>query len=320
MDVIVGFEAVSKRFGAVQAVDRLSFTVRRGELVGLIGPDGAGKTTTIRLIGGLVAPDSGRVEVFGLDPARSRRALADSLGYLSQGSAIYGDLTVDENIAFFAELHGRFDYRARRERLLDLMGLRPARARLADQLSGGMRQKLALACALVHEPALLLLDEPTTGVDPVSRRELWKLLWEFLADGIAIVLATAYLEEAERCSRVVLLHEGRLLAFDEPARLTAAFEHDLVEIVASPLDAARQVVASSMPAGGIEIFGDRLHVRVAKGTGPEQTEALARQLRAAGLVVLDVRPGAPSLEDVFIDRIQPLGRSAPSGVPSSLAS
>src|SRR5947208_4828267 len=215
----IALDRVTKRYGRTTAVRELSLSVARGEMFGLIGPDGAGKTTTIRLICGLLGHEAGRVRVLGLDPVGHHRRLTASVGYLSQRFSLYGDLSVDENIAFFAEIHGVRDYRARRDRLLEMTQLTPFRARLADRLSGGMKQKLALACTLIHEPALILLDEPTTGVDPVSRREFWKLLSEFLAQGITIVMVTPYLDEAERCASVAPLHEGRLLALDRPAVL-----------------------------------------------------------------------------------------------------
>ena len=215
----IRFDGVTRRYGAVTAIDTLTFDVHPGEMFGLIGPDGAGKTTTIRLAGGLLRPDSGRISVFGRDPVVEHRAITGEVGYLSQRFSLYGDLTIDENIAFFAEIHGVKRYEAARDRLLDMTQLTPFRARRADRLSGGMKQKLALACTLVHEPRILLLDEPTTGVDPVSRREFWKLLSEALARGLTIVMATPYLDEAERCTRVALLHEGRLLALDAPANL-----------------------------------------------------------------------------------------------------
>src|SRR5438034_4393428 len=214
--------AVTKRYRQTTAVRDVSFSVERGEMFGLIGPDGAGKTTTIRLICGLIPADGGDVRVLDLDPVRDHRQLTGSVGYLSQRFSLYGDLSIDENIAFFAEIHGVSDYVSRRDRLLEMTQLAPFRSRLADRLSGGMKQKLALACTLVHEPALIVLDEPTTGVDPVSRREFWKLLSEFLSQGITILMATPYLDEAERCTRVALLHEGRLLALDRPAALRDA--------------------------------------------------------------------------------------------------
>ena len=218
----LSFSHVSKRYGGTEAVRDLSFNVARGEMFGLIGPDGAGKTTTIRMLCGLIHPDAGEIRVLGHDPVRAHRRVTGDVGYLSQRFSLYGDLSIDENIAFFADIHGIANYGARRDRLLELTQLAPFRHRLADRLSGGMKQKLALACTLVHEPKVLLLDEPTTGVDPVSRRELWKLLSQFLASGITILLSTSYLDEAERCSRVALLHEGRQVAIGEPGAIRAS--------------------------------------------------------------------------------------------------
>lgn len=217
MSAAVDLQGVVKRYGPTRALDGVTWDVARGEMFGLIGSDGAGKTTAIRLMCGLLRPDAGRVRVLGCDPVTEHRDITGRVGYLSQRFSLYGDLTIDENVAFFAEVHGVGDYRARRDQLLDLTQLAPFRGRLADRLSGGMKQKLALACTLVHEPELLLLDEPTTGVDPVSRRELWKLLSEFLAQGITIVMSTTYFDEAERCARVALLHDGMLLAAGAPA-------------------------------------------------------------------------------------------------------
>ena len=221
MSAAIEMAGVTKRYGATEALVALTLDVQRGEMFGLIGSDGAGKTTTIRLMCGLLRTDAGTVRVLGHDPVREHRAVTERVGYLSQRFSLYGDLTIDENIAFFAEIHGVRDYRGRRDQLLEMTQLTPFRARLADRLSGGMKQKLALACTLVHEPELILLDEPTTGVVPVSRREFWKLLSEFLSRGITILMSTPYLDEAERCSRVALLHEGRVLACDEPSRLRA---------------------------------------------------------------------------------------------------
>ncbi len=222
MSVAIELSGVTKRYGSTLALDALALQVQRGEMFGLIGSDGAGKTTAIRLMCGLLRADAGGIRVLGDDPVREHRRVTERVGYLSQHFSLYGDLTIDENVAFFAEIHGVRQYERRRDQLLDLTQLTPFRARLADRLSGGMKQKLALACTLVHEPELILLDEPTTGVDPVSRREFWKLLSEFLSDGITIVMSTPYLDEAERCSRVALLHDGRLLACDEPSILRAA--------------------------------------------------------------------------------------------------
>ncbi len=246
MDTLIALTEVRKSFGHTIAVDRLTLAVGRGEMMGVIGPDGAGKTTTLRMICGLIAPDAGAVRVLGIDPFRVRRKATDAIGYLSQRFSLYGDLSIDENIAFFARIHGVWDFEARRHRLLELTGLHRFRDRLADRLSGGMKQKLALACTLVHEPPILILDEPTTGVDPVSRREFWKLLAEFQAQGLTMVMATPYLDEAERCTRVALLHEGRLLAQDEPSRLQARTEGVMVEVVVGePREALRMLRAAA---------------------------------------------------------------------------
>jgi len=210
---------VSKSFGATLAVDDVTVHIDRGELVGLMGPDGAGKSTTLRLWCGLLKPDSGEVRVDGADPRQVRHRAVASIGYVSQRFSLYGDLSIDENIAFFARLHGVNDFTAERNRLLDLTGLRPFRERLASRLSGGMKQKLALSCTLVHRPDVLILDEPTTGVDPVARREFRALIRECNEQGMTIVLATPYMDEADTCHRVALLREGRLLAVGTPTEL-----------------------------------------------------------------------------------------------------
>jgi ABC-2 type transport system ATP-binding protein len=298
----VTFEGVTRRYGAVTAVNTLSFSVREGEMFGLIGPDGAGKTTTIRLAGGLLRPDAGTVAILGRDPVAEHRAITADVGYLSQRFSLYGDLTIDENIAFFAEIHGVKRYGPARDRLLEMTQLIDFRARRADRLSGGMKQKLALACTLVHEPRVLLLDEPTTGVDPVSRREFWKLLSEFLARGLTIVMATPYLDEAERCARVALLHEGRLLALDTPQQLQAALAGQLLEVIAGGKPAL-DVLARVAGVSDVQTFGDRAHVRVAPGSHARAAADIAAALAAAGLPVTSIRPIAASLEDVFIDLI-----------------
>jgi len=296
-------DRVTKRYGKTTAVNELSFSVERGEMFGLIGPDGAGKTTTIRLICGLLPTDAGTLRVLDRDPVRDHRRLTDSVGYLSQRFSLYGDLTVDENVAFFAEIHGVRDYASRRDRLLEMTQLAPFRARLAERLSGGMKQKLALACTLVHEPQLIVLDEPTTGVDPVSRREFWKLLSEFLSQGITIVMATPYLDEAERCTRVALLHEGRLLALDRPAALRATLRGSLYEVIVREHRQAAKVLRQVPDVVDVQMFGERAHVRTAR----DDREAPARieaALGAAGLAVESIRPIQTSLEDVFIARLE----------------
>ena len=249
----VEVDRVTKLYGSLRALDEASFTVARGEMFGMIGPDGAGKTTAIRILCGLLRPTSGSVRVLGHDPVREHRRITGAVGYLSQRFSLYGDLTIDENIAFFAELHGVRDYGPARNRLLDITQLTRFRARRADRLSGGMKQKLALACTLVHEPEVLVLDEPTTGVDPVARREFWKLLSEFLSRGLTILMATPYLDEAERCGRVVLLHEGRVLAIDRPETLQQTLSGRLFEVITDtsrpPLEVLSRVARRRRRAG-----------------------------------------------------------------------
>ena len=291
---------LTRRFGAVVALDGLSFQVNEGEMFGLIGPDGAGKTTALRLVCGLLKPDGGTVQVLGADPFKATGVAAAGIGYVSQRFSLYGDLSIDENIEFFARIHGVRDFAARRTRLLTLTGLLPFRTRLADRLSGGMKQKLALACTLVHEPPILVLDEPTTGVDPVSRREFWKLLAEFLSQGLTILMATPYLDEAERCHRVALLSNGRLLALDEPSRLQASSEGAMVEVVVTPARRALEVARATVGETRGQLFGDRLHVQL---DSVDDYAGVERALADAGITVAGWREIPPSLEDVFIARL-----------------
>jgi ABC-2 type transport system ATP-binding protein len=292
---------VVKRYGPTTALAGLNLDVRRGEMFGLIGPDGAGKTTAIRLICGLLHADEGELRVLGFDPVRAHRALTERVGYLSQRFSLYGDLTIDENIAFFAEVHGVRDYRRRRDQLLSMTQLTPFRARLADRLSGGMKQKLALACTLVHEPDLILLDEPTTGVDPISRREFWKLLSEFLANGITILMSTPYLDEAERCTRVALVHEGRVLAADEPARLRELIPGRMLEVVVQGT-AAADTLRALPGVRDAQAFGERIHITLDDQSGDAE-ERFRAALRATPFAGVPVRQVPPSLEDVFIAQL-----------------
>jgi ABC-2 type transport system ATP-binding protein len=316
-DAALRFDDVTKQYGEVRALDRVSFDVRRGEMFGLIGPDGAGKTTAIRLACGLVKPESGRIQVLGRDPIADHSAITAGIGYLSQRFSLYGDLSIDENIAFQAEIHGIADYRADRDRLLAMTQLTAFRTRRADRLSGGMKQKLALACTLIHEPDVLLLDEPTTGVDPVSRREFWKLLSEFLAQGLTIVMATPYLDEAERCARVALLHEGQLLALDDPATLQAAMAGSLLEVVVDAPRPPVDVLASIAGVSDVQLFGDRAHVRVGRGEAAQTARRVTETLARAGVTPVTIREVEASLEDVFIDLVthRAAGGAAGPGAP-----
>jgi len=300
-DAIV-LDRVSRSYGAVPAVKELSFSIRAGEMFGLIGPDGAGKTTTIRMICGLLHADAGSVRVLGLDPARQHREVTHSVGYLSQRFSLYADLSINENIAFFAEIHGMRDYHATRQRLLELTQLTPFGNRLAGQLSGGMKQKLALACTLIHQPRVIVLDEPTTGVDPVSRREFWKLLSEFLSQGITILMSTPYLDEAERCSRVALLHQGQLLALDSPGALRQTLPGSLFEVIAPDHRRAVSALRTFPGVSNVQTFGERAHVQLTQASG-DAVAQLGAHLRNAGIDVTTVRQVPPSLEDVFVTRL-----------------
>ncbi|MGH7726072.1 MAG: ATP-binding cassette domain-containing protein [Candidatus Eiseniibacteriota bacterium] len=300
-DVVLRVAGLERSFGTVEAVRGVDLEIRRGEMFGFIGPDGAGKTSTLRMIAGLLAPDGGHVETLGLDPRRDRRALSRRLGYLAQRFSLYGDLTVDENLEFFAEIQGVRDLRKRCDEMLELVRLAPFRRRLADRLSGGMKQKLALACTLVHTPELLLLDEPTTGVDPVSRRDFWRLLAEIRMRKITIVVSTPYLDEAERCTRIALFSRGRVLGVDAPDAMRAGAGGGWHELIASPRRAAERTLAALPGVHDLEAFGERLHFRLDPPLGAPQVRAA---LATAEIEVLDLREVPASLEDVFLSRIR----------------
>ena len=307
MSAALQLERVTKKYNQIVALRDLTLSIQAGEMFGLIGPDGAGKTTAIRLMCGLLKPEDGTVRVLGRDPVKDHLAVTQTIGYLSQRFSLYGDLSIDENISFFAEIHGlRMRDRAirdRRERLLELTQLVKFRSRLAEQLSGGMKQKLALACTLIHEPKIILLDEPTTGVDPVSRREFWKLLSEFLAQRITILMATPYLDEAERCSRVALLHEGELMALDTPAQLRAGLPGVVMEVIAPDRDRATTVLERLPGVADVQLFGERAHVRLVAGAPLSDPAQMTTTLERAGIGVESVRRVPASLEDVFIARV-----------------
>lgn len=285
----------------VVAVDDLSLTIRKGEIFCLVGPDGAGKTTTLRMMCGVLPPTRGSISIMGLDVTTSPAAVKTKIGYLSQRFSLYGDLTVDENIDFFAEIHRIADFQSKKDELLDFMRLTPFRDRLADRLSGGMKQKLALACTLIHTPEVIFLDEPTTGVDPVSRRDFWKILSSVLKSGISIVMATPYLDEAERATRVALLNNGRLLACDTPENIRAGFQDEVLEIIPENARLAFEALKGNNSVKSVQLFGDRLHVVLHEG--PDTATRFEEQLRVSGIKVMSTRSLQPSLEDVFISRI-----------------
>jgi len=292
---------LSRRFGATQAVRGVSFEVARGELYGLVGPDAAGKTSTIRMVAGLIAPDSGTVRVKGLDPLRSDRA-RESLGLLPQQYSLYGDLTIDENLRFFGQLFclPRPLFEARRQRLLGITRLEPFVDRRADALSGGMYKKLALACALLHQPEVLVLDEPTNGVDPVSRRELWALLYEFVAEGMTVLLSTPYMEEAARCHRVGLMHAGRLLAEGSPTELVDGFDHRCLEVSADPDPDARSRLDAALASLPEVVAASPAGARLRLVIRPGGDDAVSRVLAAHGARHRSV---VPDFEDLFLAKV-----------------
>lgn len=296
-ELAIAAHGLRRAYHGVRAVRGVDLEVPRGELYGLVGPDGAGKSTTIHCLAGLLGPDDGTVRVLGQDPLREgpvRRVL----GLMPQAFSLYGDLSIRENLRFFGQLFGlsRSAFAERTERLLGITRLAPFTERRADALSGGMYKKLALSCALLHQPEVLLLDEPTNGVDPVSRRELWELIYELVADGMAIVVSTPYMDEAARCHRVGLLHEGRLLAEGPPSVLTGSLEHPVYEVVGGDrtkvhalLETRPEVVAAS-PAGA------QLRVVLTPGRDTE----LRRELASLDATLRAVRP---DFEDLFLARV-----------------
>ena len=298
---------LTHHFGERTAVDGLDLLVEAGRIYGLVGPDGAGKTTTLRMLCGALAIHDGTARVIGLDVAREPEAVLRHVGYVAQRFSLYGDLTVLENMHFFAAAFGvSRDDRARLEaRLLDFSRLGPYRNRRAEALSGGMKQKLALACALIHRPALLLLDEPTTGVDPVSRREFWDILGEAVQhDGTTVLVSTPYMDEADRCHRVGFMRAGRLLASGTPRELQRLVHGVVLELRATPRRAAEVALRALPGVRDIQVFGDRLHL-VAE-TRPTD-DALRACLEAGGARLEAVREVAPTMEDVFLDLQRPGG-------------
>ena len=295
---------LQRRFGAIEAIGGLSLDVGRGELFGLVGPDGAGKTTLLRMLAGVLRPDGGDALLYGVSVRRDPEAVKAEIAYMPQRFGLYADLTVMENLDFYADLYGVApgERRQRLERLFRFSNLADFRDRLAGALSGGMRQKLALSCALIHLPKILLLDEPTFGVDPVSRRDLWLIVHEMVSEGVTAVVSTAYMDEAERFDRLALLHQGQLLALDTPSALQRAFSGELLVVEAQPLRDARDILARHARVHRATLFGDKLHVAVESAARDQAV--IAQALRDAGIRVQAVQVAGASMEDVFIERIE----------------
>lgn len=303
-EIVVRAQAVTRRFGELVAVERLDLEIERGEIFSLVGPDGAGKTTTLRMLCGLLEPDEGEIEVAGCDVRRQRDRVRDRIGYVAQRAGIYADLSVEENLRFYADLYGvpASVRQARAADLLRLTRLEAFRRYRAEQLSGGMRQKLALACALVHRPQVLFLDEPTTGIDPISRRDLWVLLAELRKEGVTIVFATTSLDEAERATRLGLMYRGRLLRCASADVLRREFSGSGCEVLTADRARARRVLRQNAAILSVEPFGATL--RVLFDPVRLSPEAVGRALAAAGIADAQVRPLAPSMEDIFIALIR----------------
>jgi ABC-2 type transport system ATP-binding protein len=297
MNISVKIENLSKSFETVKAVDNISFDVYEGEMFGLVGPDGAGKTTTIRNLCGLIKPDSGHIELAGINLQKNKKEAQNLIGYLSQRFSLYGDLSVDENIEFFADIHGVKDYSARRNELLEFTRLTPFRERIADKLSGGMKQKLALACSLIHRPKILFLDEPTTGVDPVSRRDFWKILSGLIKEGITIIMTTPYLDEAERCNHVALMNKGKILALDTPQNIKHSVNREVIEIIMPEARKAYKIIKEN-PDFEVQLFGDRIDIVVENSL--KDLNQILELLTKNGMVITGHRVIPPSLENVFI--------------------
>ncbi len=291
---------LSRSFGKVHAVASLNLAVPAGRIYGLLGPDGAGKTTTLRLLCGALRPDRGRAMVAGLDVAHDPEGVRRRIGYMPQHFSLYGDLTVLENLRFYADAYGvpQSERATLLSRLLGFSRLEPFRHRRADALSGGMRQKLSLACTLIHHPQALLLDEPTTGVDPVSRREFWDILREAVSDGtMTVLLSTPYMDEAERCHEVSFMRGGSILAHGTPRELQRCVPGTVLEVRAEPRHVAEAALRGIPGVHDVQVFGDRLHV--AAEPAPEQ-ETLQQALTRAGVTLHTFRPVTPSMEDVFM--------------------
>jgi len=300
---LVDVENLSRSFGEVRALDGLTFSVAEGEIFGLVGPDGAGKTTCLRILCGLMRPGGGRVMVMGLDVGAAPESIKPHIGYMAQPAALYEDLTVKENIEFYADLYEvpPVQYRQRMKRLLEFSGLAPFTGRLFRNLSGGMKQKVGLTCALIHTPKVLFLDEPTNGVDPVSRRDFWKILYELRREGVTIVVASTYLDEADRCHRVAMFDQGRIRLVMEPLAMRGLIQERLFNLVASDRQMTLKRLKVQPGVRRPYIFGPGIHLSLAEGTDPEDVQ---RDLTSVGLGPLRFERIQPTLEDIYLSLME----------------
>ena len=294
---------LSRSFGTVHAVSDLDLSINKGEMYGLVGPDGAGKTTTMRLLTGIMTPTSGEAWVGGYSVLSDAEQIKNKIGYMSQRFGLYEDLTVMENILFYADIYevAQRERQVRIERLLGFSNLTPFVDRLAGKLSGGMKQKLGLACALVHTPEILFLDEPTNGVDPVSRRDFWRILYDLLREGVTIFLSTSYLDEAERCARIGLMHKGKVIIEDQPKNVRNSLALPMVEVWTDQARAAGEIAKAVHGVTSVSVYGDRLHIGL---EGKDHAAGVLSKLAQEGISIQDHRDILPSLEDVFIAMVE----------------
>jgi len=302
--LVIETHNLTKQFKKVIAVDGLDLSIRRGEIFGLLGPDGAGKTTTIRMLCAIMDPSAGRASVAGFDTVKEPEEIKKRIGYMAQQFSLYGDLTVLENLTFFADIFqvGRQERQERIARLLKFARLTEFQKRRAAHLSGGMQKKLALACTLIHSPEIIFLDEPTTGVDPVSRREFWDILTELHLAGVTLFVSTPYMDEAERCSRVALMFEGNVIVCDTPERIKGLVEGELLELRPDRLRESSRIIEGLPGVLEVQTYGDLLHVFVDDAT--RRAPAIQETLSGAGIGVQGLRQTRPRMEEAFISLIR----------------
>ena len=301
---VIETHSLTKRFKKVTAVEGLDLGIRRGEIFGLLGPDGAGKTTTIRMLCAIMDPSEGSARVAGFDTVKEPEEIKKRIGYMAQQFSLYGDLTVLENLVFFADIFevNRQERDERIARLLEFARLTEFKKRRASHLSGGMQKKLALACTLIHRPEIILLDEPTTGVDPVSRREFWDILTELHLEGVTLFVSTPYMDEAERCSRVGLMFEGDIIVCDTPERIKGLVEGELLELQPDRLREASRMIEDLAGVLEVQTYGDLVHVFV--DDAAQRAPMIQQALAGAGIAVEGLRQTRPRMEEAFISLIR----------------
>lgn len=301
MENAVAIKNLNKSYGDLKVLENINITVKKNIIFGLVGPDGAGKTTLIKILCGLLRHDSGEAEILGTRIPDGLKTIKNDIGYLSQRFSLYTDLTVDENIEFIASIHGLKNFNTRRDELLGFTRLTKFRNFTAGKLSGGMKQKLALSCTLIYRPKIIFLDEPTTGVDPVSRREFWIILSNLVKEDITIIISTPYMDEAERFNELAMIDKGKMLAYDTPSKIKSIMKQDIIEIVCNPIRKAYRLL-NEIDDYEVQIFGDRLNVT--SEYEMVSTEKIEKILKENSVQISDIRKIPPSLENAFIHLIK----------------